>query len=42
VVYVYDQGQDVYTDEQVRIYAPLILIEALYVNGVCAATTTNH
>jgi hypothetical protein len=38
VVYVFDQGQDVYTGEQVRIYAPLILIEALYVDGVCVAT----
>jgi hypothetical protein len=38
VVYVFDEGQAVYTGQQVRIYAPLILIEALYVDGVCAAT----
>jgi len=38
VVYVFDEGQAVYTGEQVRIYAPLILIEALYVDGVCVAT----
>jgi hypothetical protein len=38
VVYVFDQGQDVYDGEQARRYAPLILIEALYVDGVCVAT----
>lgn len=38
VVYVFDEGQAVYNGHQVRIYAPLIMIEALYVDGVCVAT----
>ncbi len=38
VVYVFDEGTAVYTSQQVRIYAALILIEALYVDGVCVAT----
>lgn len=38
VVYVFDEGQGVYTGQQVRIYAALIMIEALYVDGVCVAT----
>ena len=38
VVYVFDDGQAVYNGQQVRMYAPLILIEALYVDGVCVAT----
>ena len=38
VIYVFDEGQAVYTGHQVRVYAPLILIEALYVDGVCVAT----
>lgn len=37
VVYVFDQGQDVFTREQCRIYGPLVLIEALYVGGVKVA-----
>ncbi len=38
VVYVFDEGQAVYTGQQVRIYASLIMIEALYVDGACVAT----
>ena len=34
VVWVFDQGRDVFSAEQARIYAPLINIEAAYVNGV--------
>lgn len=37
VVYVFDQGYDVYDREQARRYAPLIVIEALYVDGVKCA-----
>lgn len=34
VVYVFDEGADVYTAEQARIYAPLIMIKAAYLNGM--------
>lgn len=37
VVYVFDQGQDVYDAEQCRRYAPLIAVEACYVAGVQVA-----
>ena len=37
VVYVFDQGQDVYDAEQCRRYAPLIVVEAAYVAGVKVA-----
>ena len=33
VVWVHDEGRDVYTAEQARIYAPLIHIEGAYLNG---------
>ena len=33
VVYVFDQGYDVYDADQARIYAPLVIIEGTYVNG---------
>ena len=39
VVWVFDQGRDVYTSEQARIYAPLISVEAVYVGGVQVAQT---
>ena len=38
VVYVFDQGYDVYSADQARMYAPLILIEAAYVGGVKVST----
>jgi hypothetical protein len=34
VVWVFDQGRDIFDSEQARIYAPLIQIEAVYVGGV--------
>lgn len=34
VVWVFDEGRDVYSAEQARRYAPLIQIEAVYVGGV--------
>lgn len=34
VVYVCDQGYDVYSAEQTRMYAALIFIEAAYLKGV--------
>ena len=34
VVYVFDQGYDVYDADQARIYAPLIVVEACYIGGV--------
>lgn len=37
VVYVFDQGYDVFNSEQARRYAPLVNIEALYVDGVKCA-----
>lgn len=37
VVYVFDQGQDVYDAEQCRRYGPLIVVEATYIGGVKAA-----
>lgn len=38
VVYVFDQGQDVYDAEQCRRYAPLISVEAAYLAGVKIST----
>lgn len=38
VVYVFDEGTDVYDAEQARMYAPLINIEATYLNGVQIAS----
>ena len=37
VVYVFDQGYDVYDGEQARMWVKLINIEALYVGGVQVA-----
>ena len=37
VVWVFDEGRDVYSAEQARLYAPLIHIEAVYVGGVQVA-----
>lgn len=34
VVWVFDQGRDVFNAEQARRYAPLIQIEAAFVGGV--------
>lgn len=34
VVWVFDQGRDVFDGEQARRYGPLIQIEAAYVGGV--------
>ncbi len=40
VVYVFDQGRDVFNAEQCRRYAPLIHIEAAFVGGVQVADAT--
>jgi hypothetical protein len=37
VVYVPDEGADVYDAKQCAIYAPLIFVDATYVDGVKAA-----
>jgi len=37
VVWVFDQGRDVFNAEQARIYAPLIQIEAVFVGGMQVA-----
>lgn len=37
VVYVFDQGQDVYSAEQCRMWQALILVEACYIAGVKVA-----
>lgn len=37
VVWVFDQGRDIFDAEQARRYAPLIHIEAAYVGGVQVA-----
>ena len=37
VVYVFDQGTDIYNAEQCRRYAPLIQIDACYIDGVLVA-----
>lgn len=34
VVWVFDEGANVYDAEQARLYAPLIQIEAAYLGGV--------
>ena len=34
VVWVFDQGREIFSAEQARIYAPLISIEAVFVGGV--------
>ena len=34
VVYVFDQGYDVFTAAQAKTYGPLIIIEATYVGGI--------
>ena len=39
VVYVFDEGQNVYNAEQCRMYAPLVMVEACYVAGVQVAST---
>jgi len=38
VVYVPDEGTDVYSAEQCRIWASLVFVEATYVAGVQVAT----
>ena len=37
VVWVFDEGRSIYSAEQVRIYAPLICIESVFVGGVQVA-----
>ena len=37
VVWVFDQGREVFSAEQARIYGPLVHIEAAYVAGVQVA-----
>ena len=37
VVWVFDQGRDVFNAEQARLYAPLIQIESSFVAGVKVA-----
>ena len=39
VVYILDEGTDVYDADQARRYGPLIMIEAAYLGGVQIATT---
>lgn len=39
VVYVPDEGQDVYSAEQCRLWQSLIFVEATYVAGVQLAST---
>ena len=39
VVYVFDEGQNVYNAEQCRMYASLVMVEACYVAGVQVAST---
>lgn len=34
VVWVFDQGRDVFNADQMRRYAPLVHVEAVYVGGV--------
>lgn len=34
VVWVFDQGRDVFDREQTRLYGPMLQIEAVYVAGV--------
>lgn len=34
VVYVFDQGYDVFNAAQAKTYGPLIIIEATYVGGI--------
>lgn len=34
VVWVFDQGRDVYNREQVKTYGPFLQIESLFVDGV--------
>jgi len=38
VVYVFDQGADVFDGEQARRYGPLVQIESAWLNGQCIAT----
>jgi len=37
VVWVFDQGREIFNAEQARIYAPLVHVEAVYVGGVQVA-----
>jgi hypothetical protein len=37
VVWVFDQGRDVYDREQVRLYADFLTVESLFVDGVKVA-----
>ncbi len=34
VVYVFDEGQDVYSANQALLYQQLVILEACYINGV--------
>ncbi len=34
VVWVFDQGRDIFDREQMRRYAPLVQVEAVYIGGV--------
>lgn len=38
VVFVPDEGRDVYDAEQMRVYAPLVFVEAAFVGGVQVST----
>jgi hypothetical protein len=38
VVYVFDQGTEVFNAEQARIFGPLVMIEATYLAGALIAS----
>lgn len=38
VVWVFDQGRDVFNSDQMRRYAPLVQVEATYMAGVQIST----
>jgi len=40
VVWVFDQGREVFNAEQARRYAPLIQVDAAYVDGIEVAKET--
>lgn len=40
VVWVMDQGRDIYTAEQVKMYAAFICIEAVFLDGVQISAET--
>lgn len=41
VVYIFDEGYSVFDVKQAEMYAALVLVEALYVDGVCVATAAD-